>query len=108
MEKQKVKKYGIALCKIYLWVSGVLTPLWAALMVYLVMHAYNKDGEYCYYTKSFDNYHILLDGEPCLLQWQMLLDFLAITLMWLIPIQLPVWVLLLLFKKRWRINPASS
>lgn len=97
-KKKSLSQWGIVLCKWYLRLSGILVPLWAALVVYLTMYAYNKDGEYCYYTKDFNNYHILLDGEPCLLQWQMLWDFIFITLIWLIPWQAPGWLLLLYFK----------
>ena len=93
---------GIFLCKIYLVLSAILVPLWMGFTVYLLMYGYNKDGEYCYYTKSLDNYHILVNGIPCLLQWRMAGDFLLFSSVWLIPIQAPVWLLFLYFKRRER------
>lgn len=72
----------------------------SAFVVYLSLYSYNKEGEYCDYTKDFDNYHIFVFDQPCLLQWQILWDFLFITFMWLIPIQIFVWPIFLYFKNK--------
>ena len=68
-------------------------------MVYVVMHD-GKNGEFCIYTQDLNNYHIILGDEPCLLQWYTLLVFLYFTIIFLVPVQTPVWILLLYLKYR--------
>jgi len=92
---QSPRKWGQCLCKLYLWATAVIIPLWVGLSIWALIYGYNKDGEYCDYTKNMEHYHILIDGEPCMLQWQILWDFLLITFMWLISLQLPIWGLFL-------------
>jgi|AVFP01.1.fsa_nt_gi hypothetical protein len=89
-------------CKIYLVLSGVFVALMSAIYIYLMIYGYNKDGEYCYFTKDWSHYHLIIDHEPCVLQWQMLWDFFLIFLMWAVPIQTPAWIVLLIlwFRKK--------
>lgn len=86
-------------CKIYLWVSAVAVMLWSALMVYVFMGD-GKDGEFCIYTQDLNNYHIILNDEPCLLQWYTLFVFFYLVTIFLVPVQVPVWILFLFLKRR--------
>lgn len=84
-------------CKIYLWFSTFAVMVWSAFMVYVFMGD-GKDGEYCIYTQDINNYHIIFNGEPCLIQWYTLFEYLLLTLMFLVLAQLPAWFLFLYLK----------
>lgn len=86
-------------CKTYLWVSGFAAIALVAFMVYLFMGD-GKDGEYCIYTQDLNNYLIILGDEPCLLQWYILFEFMLLTTVLLIPVQLPALILFLYLKYR--------
>lgn len=85
-------------CKIYLRVSTVAVMLWSAFMVYVFIGD-GKDGEFCDYTQDLNNYHIIVDGEPCLLQWYILFVFFYVVTIFLVPVQTPVWILFFLLKR---------
>ncbi|MDH5722958.1 MAG: hypothetical protein OEY94_06520 [Alphaproteobacteria bacterium] len=110
MDTKEIKKYLVPpnermqlYCKIYLWVSSIAVMMWSAFLIYVVIGD-GKDGEFCDYTQDLNNYHIILDGEPCLLQWYTLSVFLYFMIIFLVPIHIPVWVLLLYLKHRKKKN----
>lgn len=86
-------------CKAYIYISTFLIILWSSIWTYIFIGE-GKDGEYCQYTDNMDNYHILVDGEPCLLQWTILIEFLTLSIYFIVPAQLPVWITLFLLKRK--------
>lgn len=90
----------ICLCTFYIRVVPIVIAVWAGFVVYALLYGYNKDGEYCRYTESSSHYHIILDGEPCLLQWKMLQDFLIFYVMGMIVFYCPVLCVRWFLKKR--------
>jgi|GEM_PF-2296378 len=106
MDTKKIRKYLAPpnkrmqlYCKIYFWFSAFAVMLWSALAVYVFMGD-GKDGEYCDYTQDLNNYHIIFNDEPCLLQWYILFEFLLFMVIFLVPIQAPIWLIFLFLKRR--------
>ncbi|MDH5722975.1 MAG: hypothetical protein OEY94_06605 [Alphaproteobacteria bacterium] len=100
-QDQTVSKNSKAIqcfCMMYLYISTIIIIIFSAVSVYSLLYGYNKDGEYCAYTETMSNYHIILDGEPCLLQWQILIDFLFFCAGFLFLFQGPVWLLIFFSK----------
>ncbi len=104
MEAKEIKNYWVPpnkkmqlYCKIYLWFSGFAVIAWSIFLMYVFIGE-GKDGEFCIYTQDLNNYHIILDGEPCSLQWYTLFVFLYFIIIFLVPAQLPAWILLLYLK----------
>lgn len=93
-------------CRIYLWFSLFTAMAWSAFMVYIFMGD-GKDGEYCIYTQDLNNYHIIFDGESCLLQWRIVFEFLLLAIAILIPAQTPVWIVFLYLKYRQKKRPGN-
>jgi hypothetical protein len=104
MDTQKIKSYLAPpnlrmqlYCKIYLWVSGIAVLMWSLLAMYIIIGE-GKSGEYCDYTQDLHNYHVIINNQPCLLQWYILFEFSLLLAIFLVPIQLPIWILFWVLK----------
>lgn len=96
----KIFKYFKNTCKFYLFTSGIIIILISCFQIYVNLYGVNKDGEYCSYTEGIGYYHIMVNGEPCILQWKILYDFILFVFFLVIEFQIPALILFLYFKYR--------